>query len=125
MTVVCFRAGETRYCVPVEAARAVRTTSGMVTLPQARAAVAGVIQGDPPLTVLTPFDATGEKVLVLESAGKVFGVLVDEVPGLARIADARIGHAPHGQGGELVSGTLEAEGELVLLLRPDALVALL
>ena len=96
-TMVCFTAAGAAYCMPVEATRAVRRTTGMVTLPAARPDVAGLIPGDPPLTVLAPLGAGGTHILVVEIADHTFGLQVDTVTGLRRIADADIRPAPHGQ----------------------------
>jgi chemotaxis signal transduction protein len=118
---VCFRIGSTAYCVPVAATRAVRTTFEMMPLPRTRRGVVGIIPGDPPLTVIAPLGTGGSHVLVIEAAGKTFGLLVDSVTGLYQVDAASIRHAPDGQLQQLVSGTVERDGQLMLVADPEAL----
>jgi chemotaxis signal transduction protein len=120
-TMVCFRTGSTAYCVPVAATRAVRTTFEMMALPRTRRGIVGIIPGDPPLTVIAPLGSGGSHVLVIEADGKTFGLLVDSVTGLYRVDAASIRHAPDGQSQQLVSGTVERDGQLTLVADPDAL----
>ena len=120
-TVVCFSSAGATYCLPVEAARAVRPADGVVPLPAARPDVTGIIPGDPPLTVLAPLGAGGRHILVVEAAGRRFGLLVDAVSGLRRIEEADIRHAPEGQDRTLVSGTIDAGDGLMLVADPAAL----
>ncbi|WP_236704027.1 chemotaxis protein CheW [Lentzea aerocolonigenes] len=119
---VRFRTGNTQYCLAVDATRAVRTTNGLLPLPQGRRDVAGILPGDPPLTVIAPFGPGGERVLVVEAAKKTFGVLVDAVTGLARVDEADIRPAPDGQDSQLISGIIRSEGELTLVTDPEVLV---
>ena len=118
---ICFSSAGTVYCLPVEAARAVRRADGMVPLPAARPDVTGIIPGDPPLTVLSPLGPGGRHILVVETGGKRFGLLVDAVSGLRRIDDADIRHAPEGQDRTLVSGTIDTGDGLILVTDPAAL----
>jgi chemotaxis signal transduction protein len=60
-------------------------------------------------------------VLVVESLGKTFGLLVDSVTGLRRVADAEIRTAPDGQERALVCGTITNGEELVMVTDPAAL----
>jgi chemotaxis signal transduction protein len=118
---VCFQAAGAAYCMPVEATRAVRRATGMVLLPAARPDVAGLIPGDPPLTVISPLGASGGHILVVEAGDTRFGLLVDAVSGLRRIHDADIRLAPQGQDRALISGTVEADGDMILVADADAL----
>jgi chemotaxis signal transduction protein len=118
---VCFEAAGTRYCLPVGVTRAVRTADGMTPLPDPAADVTGIIPGDPPLTVISPLRSTGDRVLVIEAGGKVFGLLVDEVTGLQRIEDADVRPAPQGQHQPLVCGTFDTDGRVTLVADPSAL----
>jgi chemotaxis signal transduction protein len=122
-TVVEFRARGEAYCVPVEAARAVRSARGMVALPAPGADVAGLLPGDPPLTVMSPFRSEGDHVIVLSVDGLQYGLLVDTVIGLRRVEEADILPAPRGQHRELVSGSVTIEGNLVLVTDPTAMAA--
>ncbi len=69
-TMVCFRAGNTAYCLPVDAARGVRTAAGLMALPQQRIGVAGMIPGDPPMTVVSSLGDGGSHILVIETPTK-------------------------------------------------------
>jgi chemotaxis signal transduction protein len=120
-TMVCFEAAGAAYCLPVLATRAVRTADGMIALPDPAPDVTGVIPGDPPLTVISPLQSKGMHILVIEAGNKTFGLLVDAVTGLQRINDADIRPAPQGQDRQLVCGTLDTGGQLVLVADPTAL----
>lgn len=120
-TMVCFRSGGAAYCIPVQATRAVRRITGMIALPAPGPDIAGIIPGDPPMTVISPLGTGGSHVLIVEAGDKTFGLLVDAVTGLKRIADADISPPPAGQDRALVSGTIDAGGQLVLVTDPDAL----
>jgi chemotaxis signal transduction protein len=122
-TMVCFRADGASYCLPVEATRAVRPASGIVALPAARPDIAGIIPGQPPMTVTSVLGTSGSQILVIESGGTTFGLLVDAVTGLRRIDAAKIYPSPTGQDRALISGTIDDEGELVLVADPVALAA--
>jgi chemotaxis signal transduction protein len=120
-TMVHFESGGTAYCLPVDAARGVRPATGLVALPAPGTDVAGIVPGDPPLTVIAPLGGGGNQVLVVESLGKTFGLLVDSVTGLRRVADAEIRTAPDGQERALVCGTITNGEELVMVTDPAAL----
>jgi chemotaxis signal transduction protein len=120
-TMVCFVSAGTDYCLPVEAARAVREARGMITLPAGRPDVTGIIPGDPPLSVISVLGAGGNHILVIETDGKRFGLLVDTVSGLRRVEQADIRPAPDGQARPLVSGTIDAGDGLILVADPVAL----
>jgi chemotaxis signal transduction protein len=120
-TMVCFQAAGAAYCLPVEATRGVRASSGMIVLPAARPDVAGLMPGDPPLTVISPLGAGGGHILVVESGDTTFGLLVDKVSGLRRVEDAEVRVAPRGQDRGLVSGTLADGDHLIMVADADAL----
>jgi chemotaxis signal transduction protein len=117
-TMVEFEVAGGSYCLPVEAARAVRSAVGMVALPASRPNVAGLLPGDPPLTVMAPLGSAGRHILVLEVAEQRFGLLVDAVTGLRRVDESTIRKAPGGQDTKLISGSVNIEGRLVLLTDP-------
>jgi chemotaxis signal transduction protein len=120
-TMVCFTAARAEYCLPVQATRSVRTANEMISLPDPSPDVAGMLPGDPPLTVISPLHSERGHILVIEAGDKTFGLLVDAVTGLRRIDDADLGPAPEGQGRPLVSGTLYSDGRMVLVADPIAL----
>lgn len=122
-TMVCFEAAGSAYCVPLQAARSVRTTDDLVALPDPAADVVGMLPGDPPLTVISPLRSEGKHILVMEADDKSFGLLVDVVTGVERFADHDIRPAPDGQDRALVSGTLEIDGRFVLVADPTALAS--
>jgi chemotaxis signal transduction protein len=121
-TMVEFQACGVSYCLPVEATRAVRSTAGIVALPAPAPNVAGLLPGDPPLTVLSPFGSQGRHVIVLHVDDQVCGLLVESVTGLRRIDEKDIRSAPRGQERKLVSGSIVVDGEMVLLADPRAVV---
>lgn len=118
---VCFVAAGAAYCLPVEAARAVRPVRGMIALPAGRPDVTGMLPGDPPLSVISVLGPGGRQVLVVEADGKRFGLLVDAVSGLRRVDEADIRPAPDGQERRLVSGTIDTGDELLFVADPAAL----
>jgi chemotaxis signal transduction protein len=120
-TVVHFRTGGGRYCVPVEAARAVRLLTGLVPLPSPRAGVVGILPAEPPITVLSLLGGGSGHVLILAANGQTFGLLVEEVTGLSRIDAATIALAPEGQDQTLISGVISGDDGLVLVADPGAL----
>jgi chemotaxis signal transduction protein len=120
-TMVHFESGGAQYCLPVEATRGVRVATGLVALPVPRDDVAGIVPGDPPLTVIAPLGAGGRQVLVVESQGKTFGLLVDLVTGLGKVEAGDICGAPDGQHRNLVCGTITNGERLVLVTDPVAL----
>jgi chemotaxis signal transduction protein len=122
-TMVYFRSEGASYCLPVEATRAVRVASGIVALPAPRPDIAGIIPGQPPITVISVLGTGGAQILVIESGGTTFGLLVDSVTGLRRIAAADIHPSPTGQDRALISGSIDSDGELVLVTDPAALAA--
>jgi chemotaxis signal transduction protein len=122
-TMVCFVSAGTDYCLPVEAARAVRPARGMIALPAGRPDVTGVVPGDPPLSVLSLLGPGGRQILVIETDGKRFGLLVDAVSGLRLVEEADIRPAPDGQARPLVSGTIDAGDGLILVADPVELAA--
>jgi chemotaxis signal transduction protein len=120
-TMVCFTAAGAEYCLPVQAARSVRTSDAMISLPDPNPDVTGMLPGDPPLTVISPLHSERGHILVIEAGDKTFGLLVDAVTGLRRIDDAELGPAPEGQGRQLVCGTLYSNGRMILVADPFAL----
>lgn len=122
-TMVCFHAAGAAYCLPVDVTRAVLRSSGMIPLPAPHPDVAGIIPGDPPLTVISPLGAGGTHVLVVQTGEQTFGLQVDTVTGLRRIDESNIHPAPQGQNRELICGTIDAWGELVMVASADALAA--
>ena len=124
-TMVCFQAAGAAYCLPLEAARSVRTAADLVPLPDPAADVAGIIPGDPPLTVISPLRSSGRHILVIEAGGQAFGLLVDVVTGIRQVDAADIRPAPRGQGRTLVSGTFDTDGRLVFVADPTALAGAL
>lgn len=118
---VFFTSAGAAYCTPVESTRGVRRSIGMVALPAPRIDIAGIIPGDPPMTVMSSLGTGGDHILILEAVETIFGLLVDTVTGLLRIAASDIGPPPEGQALPLISGTLHTGSHLVLVADPDAL----
>jgi chemotaxis signal transduction protein len=122
---VHFYKSGTIYFLPVEVTREVRSLAGLVPLPAPSDHVAGLLSGDPPLTVLAPFGAGGRRIIVVQVEGLAFGLLVDIVRGLRRVDETLFRTAPRGQERPLVSGTIDVDGQLVLVTDAVAMGALI
>jgi chemotaxis signal transduction protein len=122
-TMVQFLASGAAYFVPVEATRAVRSADGMLALPAPSSNVAGLLPGDPPLTVMSPLGSDGHQIIVLQVDGILCGLLVDSVNGLRRVDETQLRAAPRGQEREFISGSATIDGQLFLLADPIALAA--
>jgi len=122
-TMVYFTSAGSAYCLPVEATRSVRTSAGIRALPGAGPDIVGMVPGEPPLTVISVLGSGGSHILVLEIGGTTFGLLVDQVTGLRRVGAADICSVPRGQHRAFISGTIDTDGELVLVADPIALSA--
>jgi chemotaxis signal transduction protein len=120
-TMVRFLSGGATYAIPVQATRGVRAADGIIALPTPAPDVAGIVPGNPTLTVITPLGSGGAQILVIEADNTTFGLLVEQVTGLRRIVDADIGGAPSGQDRALVSGTIAIDGQLVMIADAHAL----
>ena len=120
---VCFRASGTAYCMPVGATQAVVRADGMINLPAPNPDVAGIIPGNPPLTVISTLGAGGAHILIVSVDDQTFGLQVEAVTGLRRVDDADINPAPRGQDDELISGTIATWGEVVMVTSASALAA--
>lgn len=120
-TMVYFQSAGTAYCMPVDATCAVRRTAGMIVLPAPGPDIAGILPGDPPLTVISPLGTGGTQVLIVEAGELTFGLLVDSVTGLRKIPDSDISPSPAGQDRPLVCGTIETGDQLVLVADAKAL----
>ena len=122
-TIVRFRTERGEYALPVEQVAEVRRAADLSLLPAARTGVAGVIRrGDDVLTVLSVLGGAGAHVIVIDVDSSSFGLLVDEVTGVDRVADDAIGPAPRGDGSAAVTGAIvDADRGVVLLLDPGAL----
>lgn len=122
-TMVCFRTAQGQFALPVESTLSVRSIDGLVELPSAGADTVGVLPGDPPLSVLSTLGAGGDHVLVVVSDDLRYGLHVLQVLGVRRFDDGQIGPPPKGQSDGLISGTISAPGELVLVADARALAA--
>jgi len=119
---VRFRAQGSHYVVPVEDVRQVRTADRVSLLPAGRTGVAGLIMhGDVALPVLSVLGTGGDRLLVLDVDGRSFGLLVDEVSGVAEIDERRVGPPPEGQTGTLVTGVLDSDRDIALVIDPRVL----
>lgn len=120
-TMVCFRTSQGRFALPVESTLSIRTIEGMVDLPAPRADIAGVLPGDPPLSVLSALGTGGDHVVVVVADDVRFGLQVLEVIGVRKYDDSTIGPPPNGQDGNLISGTLEGRDAITLVADAQAL----
>lgn len=122
---VCFNAGGISYAIPVEATLAVRTADGMVTMPEQRPDVVGVLPGDPTLSVVAPLGtaADANHILIVTTPNLDYGLLVDAVTEICSFDDRSIHAAPAGQSAGLISGVAERAGAIVLIADPEALAS--
>ncbi len=119
-TVVCFRTRHGAFAMPVESTVSVRLADGLVPLPGAHPDVAGILPGEPPLSVLTTLGPGSGQVLVVSSGAHAYGLLVEEVTGLHRLPSNEVGPAPTGQEHGWFSGTFHRGDDLVLIADPAA-----
>lgn len=121
-TIVRFRTGEGDYAVPVEQVLEVRSAAGLAPLPAPLPGVAGLMRRDnDALPVLTVLGSRGRHVVIVENGPLSFGLLVEEVTGVLQVDETQIGASPPGQHHRLVSGVLNGDEGLVMLLDVDAL----
>lgn len=118
---VCFRAGDGHFAVPVESTIGVRTSEGIASLPGSHRDVVGVMVGQPPLTVLSTLGEGRDHVLVLSVDGVHFGLLVHNVLGVLCVREEDVGPPPEGQRKDYVTGSLTIADNLVLVADPRTL----
>ena len=111
-----FRTRRGEYALPVEQVSEIRRATDLTLLPAAQTGVAGVIRrGDDVLTVLSVLGESGDHVVVVDDAGRLFGVLVDEVTGVHRIDEVDVGPAPGGHDGAVAGAIVEDDGVVLML----------
>ena len=116
------RTGRGAYALPVEATYAVLEPIGLEPLPSPRAGVLGLLRPERHgLPVLDVLDAEGEHVVVVEAAGRRFGLLVAAVSGVVRVPADAFGPAPEGQKLRLVTARAATVHGSVLVLDPVVL----
>lgn len=119
-TLVCFRAGDNEYAVPVEQVREVRAGDALQPLPSARPGVVGVLTvGESALTVIAPLGAGGHHVLLLDREAGTFGLQVDAVTGVANVGE--VAAAPPGQDHELIDGVCTVDDRMTMLVNVECL----
>ncbi len=119
-TVVCFRAGDGEYAVPVEQVREVRAGDTLMPLPDARDGVVGLLSVDgDALAVVDALGSGGSHVLLLDRAEGSFGLRVQEVTGVKTVDD--IGPAPPGVNGDLIDGVFTLSDQMTMLVSVDKL----
>jgi chemotaxis signal transduction protein len=124
-TLVYFSAAARRYAVPVEATVAVRSAAALVPLPSATDGVIGMLPEDPPLSVLDVLGSDGRQILVLESRGVRFGLLVEHVAGLRRVDETTIGAGPPGLDRGLITGVINDGAGVIMIADPAGLAVAL
>ena len=123
-----FRAESGCYALPVANVERVLRPVGLVSLPSPRPGVAGVLDADGELvTVLSLLGAECSYVLVLTAEGRRFGLLVDEVVGVAEPSCDDLTGAPQGQEREMVLGAVAVgeEREVTMMLDVAEIAAVL
>lgn len=129
---VAFRAGPRWLAVPAASVREVVTLEAVTPVPGTNHLVLGValVRGRlvPTIDVFRLLDiakagavaATRPRLLVLSRGEDEVGVIADETRGVLELA-----HVPSRGNSDLVQGELRWEGNLVVVLDPDAIVATL
>jgi chemotaxis signal transduction protein len=120
---VGFTVGDAAYCLPVEFVSGVRTIAGMLSLPEKRQDVVGVLPEDLPRTVIAPLGGDGQHILLIEADGVGFGLLVDAVTSLWQADDDQVRTAAGVPAGSLVAGLIDHDGRPVLLADVGELAA--
>jgi purine-binding chemotaxis protein CheW len=122
-TMVCFRAGDSAYAIPVEHVREVRSGADLEPLPGARPDVVGLMADrGVAVTVVAPLgrgNGNGH-VLVVEHGGRTFGLAVGAVTAVVA-PNGRAGPPPAGQIGHLISGVITTPDGLLLVVDVGAL----
>jgi chemotaxis signal transduction protein len=119
-TLVCFRADDAEYGVPIESVREVRSHDSLVELPAARPGVAGLLRcNGEALTVLDAFGGQNH-VLLLEHGQRGFGLLVEMVTRVVKV-DRAIGPPPRGQERDYISGVVSTDDGLLFVVDVAAL----
>jgi chemotaxis signal transduction protein len=121
-SLVWFRAQGRPYAVDVNAVLGVRDATALLPLPGASQDVCGMLAVEgttvPVLSILTD---RGRHVLLLTSGQDApYGMAVDEVTAVEAVADADIGPSP-GAGSSPFNGSVQRDGDVVLLVDPAAL----
>ena len=121
-TMVGFRVGDAAYCLPVDVICGVRTVAAMMALPDARDGIVGVLPEELPRTVIAPLGGDGGQILLVETDGIAFGLLVDSVTDLWRVEDGEIRRSSGGSR-SLVAGILAHDGQSILVADPTEMAA--
>ncbi len=124
---VCFTTPNGRCAVPVEDVLEVRPSLGLQQAGRAREGVVGVLAGSDGalLPVVQALGAGAEHVLVLAGVHGPFGLHVEQVTGLVRIGPQDVGPPPAGQRDGVVAGVVRHGAEVLLLVDPRLLEAVL
>ena len=121
-TLVCFRADEAEFALPIESVREVRSCEALVPLPAPLPGVAGLLECDG--NALAVLDAFGmgrqRQVLMLDHDGHRFGLLVEMVTRVVPI-DGPLDPPPHGQEHDCIAGVASIGGQLLFVLDIGAL----
>ena len=118
-TFVRFRTAAACCLLPVEVVREVCEAQGVTSLPGARPGVMGLVRrAGRSLSVLAPF-GTGKYVVIVETAGAAYGLVVQEVLGVVHIAEADVEPAPAGQADSLVVGVVGQDDGQDFLVSPE------
>ncbi len=124
-TMVRFQVGDGEYAIPVDHVREVRSGERLSALPSSRDGVVGLLRdGGDALAVLDALGPGRDHVLLLQHGDRRFGLAVAAVTSVVDLAAAP-GPPPDGQVGHLLSGVIEADDGLVLLVDVGALLEIL
>lgn len=121
-TMVRFRTAQGTCLIAAEQVLEVRSAQGVRTFPGPRDDIVGLVERQGrALTVMSTLGAGGGQVLLLATTGGAFGLLVDEVYGIAKVEESDLGPAPAGQSRPLVEAVVNTRTGLELVISTDEL----
>lgn len=118
---VTFRSPHGRLAVPVTATRGILDAEPLTPLPAPIPGVAGRLDADGRSLVVLDVLGGGRHILVLEHEGRRFGLLVEEVTDVLKVADELLGSPPAGQQELLLTATARLRSGTVLVADVAAL----
>ena len=117
-----FRTAQGVYLVRAESVIQVRDAADLKPFPGHRADVLGLVEKDGlALPVLGTMGPAGHHVVLLGAGGRTFGVAVEEVLGIARVAESDVGPPPSGSAQALIAGVVKSAEGFELVISADEL----
>lgn len=113
---VVFRTPAGRYAVDVACTGGVVEVEQLQPLPDPLPGVDGLLHvGGDVLPLLSVLGGPGAHAVVVESGGRRFALLAEEVTGVVKIRDDGVAPPPAGQDSAIVTGVVTAAGDALLV----------